>query len=898
MGEVYRARDTQLHRDVAIKVLLQSVGNDPDRLVRFRREAQLLASLNHPSIAQIYGIEEVGGTVALILELVHGEDLSERLRRGAMPAAEAIPIARQIADALEAAHGQGIVHRDLKPGNIKLRDDGTVKVLDFGLAKVVDPVASEVTPNSPTLSMHATHAGAILGTAAYMSPEQASGQAVDKRSDLWSFGVVLFEMLSGQPVFAGETVTHLLAAVLRGDPDWTALPPDMPVALQRLLRRCLVKDRKRRLDSAAAAGLDLDEAMATPGAGTPAAVVPKTGSRLSLATTIAAVLGGAVIAALATWMLTRSPPAPVQPIRFGVAPADLVISPTSVDHDVVMSSDGRRFVYQSGTNDQTSELHVRAIDQLEAIRLPGITGARGPFISPDDRWIGFFSRLSDAGTILGSSALKKVSITGGPPVLIGRSEGEGVGASWGADDTIVFATTDRSTGLLRVPAGGGTPTVLTRMDARDGEWDHVLPFVLPSGSVLFTILKTGMNLEDASIAALNTKTGIRKTLIRGGSDAAYVEPLPGSGSGYLIYAASGTLRAVRFDPIALEVLSDPVPIVDRVMTKANGTANFSVSKTGALVHVVATAPLTQRLVERTLAWVDRRGREEAVPVPPKTYLFPRLSPDGAQVVLDVREQENDIWIWNVAATRMTRVSFDPAIDFSPVWSHDGREVIFGSFRSDPSALYSQLADGTGAVRLLLKDSRPLSPIALTPNGKQLVVRVGARGEYDLALVSLDGAPTLTPLVQTPFNDQNGEVSPDGRWLAYQTNESGQDEIYVRPFPAVSDGRWQVSNGGGQHPMWARDGRELFYTDAKAQALMTAPINATGSFGSGNATKIVDMRSYNIAPTARPYDLSLDGLRFLVIKNGELDDRSATTTSVTMAVVLNWFEELKAKVPAR
>jgi serine/threonine-protein kinase len=901
MGEVYRARDTQLNRDVAIKVLLPTVANDPDRLARFRREAQLLASLNHPSIAHIYGIEEVGGTIALILELVEGEELSQRVWRGPMPVAEALPIARQIADALEAAHGQGIVHRDLKPANIKVSDDGAVKVLDFGLAKAIDPsAASGLEANSPTLSMHATHAGVILGTAAYMSPEQAGGQPVDKRSDLWSFGVVLFEMLTGKPVFAGETVTHLLAAVLRSEPDWTALPPETPPAIQRLLRRCLVKDRKRRLDSAAAARLDLDEALAglTAEAVTAAAPPPAAGRRW-VAPTIAAVAAGALVAALATWQLTRVPPVASQLVRFVVAPPDLVFSTSSLDHDIAITPDGTRFVYQTGTNDQTSELHVRAIDQLEAVQLPGLTGARGPFISPDSRWIGFFSRLNDAGAIMGSSALKKVSITGGPPIVIGRSEGEGMGASWGSDDTIVFATTDKSTGLLRVSAGGGDPTVLTRPDPRQGEFDHVLPFVLPGGgAVLFTIWQMNSNLEEARIAVLDVKTGERKTLVRGGTDAEYVDPSPGSGAGYLVYAAAGTLRAVRFDPVRLEVLSDPVPIVGQVMTKPNGTGNFSISRTGALVHFVGSPPVTQGIADRSLAWIDRNGREEPLSAATHAYLFPRLSPDGAKIVLDIRDHENDIWIWNLAGAALARITFDPTIDFSPVWTTDGSRVVFGSFRSDPTALYTQLADGTGNARLVLKDARPLAPNSMTPDGKYLVTRVGTVGEYDLGLVALEGVAKVQLLIHTKFNEQNGEVSPDGRWLAYQSNESGQDEIYVRPFPAVDEGRWQVSSGGGRHPAWSRNGRELFYTDTKAQALMAAPVQTTSNFGTGNPAKIVDMRAYITDPTARPYDVSPDGLKFLMVKKSTIGDRPASTSSGSMNVILNWFEELKARVPAR
>ena len=585
MGEVYRARDVKLNRDVAIKVLLPAVANDPDRLARFSREAQVLASLNHPNIAHIHGLEEAGGVTALVLELVDGEDLAQRIARGPLPLDEALPIARQIADALEAAHEQGIIHRDLKLANIKVRPDGTVKVLDFGLAKAVDPAgtSSANAMNSPTLSIHATKAGIILGTAAYMSPEQARGKAVDRRADVWAFGCVLFEMLTGRRAFPGDDVTDTIVSVVSKEPDWSALPSTVPFDVRRLLTRCLKKDPKARMRDIGEARLAIDEgpsavttasvADAHAGSGsTPATRTP----REVLAAATVSLLVGAGLAGAITWMLTRSTPPLVQPVRFTVTPpGQFVLSTVSPDRDVAISPDGTHLVYQTGTSASTSELHVRAIDQLESVPLRGLAGARWPFISPDGRWIGF---LSQATADAGAFELKKVAMTGGPAIALCRIAGVLHGASWGPDDTIVFATDDRLTGLLRVPAGGGDPAVLTRPDTERGEFDHVLPFVLPGGgAVLFTILPQSNTAGNSQVAALDLKTGQRKTLIRGGSHAEYVDSSPGAGRvGYLVDAAAGTLRAVRFDPARLEVLSDPVPVVEQVTTKANGTADFGV----------------------------------------------------------------------------------------------------------------------------------------------------------------------------------------------------------------------------------------------------------------------------------------------------------------------------------
>jgi serine/threonine-protein kinase len=479
MGEVYRATDIKLHRDVAIKVLPSDVAADPDRLSRFEREAQVLASLNHPNIAHIHGVDDSTGVPALIMELVEGPTLADRIARGPIPLDEALPIAKQIAEALEAAHEQGIIHRDLKPANIKLRPDGAVKVLDFGLAKAFDPVAATagLATMSPTLSMHATQAGLILGTAAYMSPEQAAGKKVDTRTDLWAFGVVLFEMLTGRQLFDGESVSHVLAAVLKDHPDWTVLPASTPASIARLLRRCLQKDRVRRLDSAAAARLDIEEALETPVVASAPAVAR---SRRTGTLAVGAAVVGALIAGAATWTLTHSEPPPAaQPMRFAIVPpTGQTIRFGSTDRDLALSPDGTHLAYVSADRTAVSgNLFVRAIDRLEAESLS--ESARYPFWSPDGRWIAYFT----------SGEIRRIPVNGGPPITICGFTGAPRGGSWGPDDTIVFATTDPSTGILRVRAGGGDPVVLTKPDLTKGEQDHFFPSVVAGGSgVLFTVL--------------------------------------------------------------------------------------------------------------------------------------------------------------------------------------------------------------------------------------------------------------------------------------------------------------------------------------------------------------------------------------------------------------------------
>jgi serine/threonine-protein kinase len=926
MGEVYRATDSNLKRSVAIKVLPASVAGDADRLARFQREAEVLAALNHPYIATIYGFEKTPDFTVLVMELVEGEDLAQRLTRGAIPIDEALPIAKQIAEALEAAHEQGIIHRDLKPANIKVRSDGTVKVLDFGLAKALDPAAG----SSPTMSMSPTittpamtQAGMILGTAAYMSPEQAKGRAVDKRSDVWAFGCVFFEMLAGKRAFDGEDVTDTIAAVVRGEPDWSALPPDTTDQIRLLIKRCLEKDRKTRISDVSVARFLMTETMPSPqGAGAAVAAAPRGVRRRAI---LAASIGlAAVIAmlAIAVWVGTRLiPERAEQPARFRIVPPPsqaLAIPVTSTDRDVAITPDGTHIVYRSGATDQTSFLTVRALNELDARPLPTTGGNREPFLSPDGHWIGFFT--------LGE--IRKVSMTGGPPITICKVTGTPRGASWGSDDRIVFAVADPRTGLLSVPAGGGEPKVLTHADTAKGEATHAFPFVLPGDrAVLFTIFSSANNtLDNAQVAVLDLKTGQQKTLIRGATDAAYVASSTMGQAGYLIYAASGSLRAVRFDPARLEVVGDAVPVVEQVMTTPAGEANFAISRQGTLVYVPGGVAGSQTAM-RSLVWVNRQGKEEAIKAPPHSYAVARVSPDGTRLALDLRDQTNDIWIWDFGHQTLTPVNLDPAVDMSPVWTPDGRRIIWVSTRAGGNPnLYWQAADGTGAPMRLTTHIGTQFATSISSDGTAVAIfgtpdpgstpnaPTSARTTntaLDISVVTLSpgaGSPAVTKtLIQSGAAKTNPEISPDGHWIAYQSDESGQVQIYVRPYPNVDSGRWQVSPNGGTRPAWARSGRELFYLDASGLLTSVAVQAQSGtqgipSFSASTPTKILETAYYLGASTRgfdlRAYDIAPDGQRFLMIKDAASTEQKAAAPTLGMVVVLNWIEELKARVPTK
>ena len=868
MGEVYKARDTKLDRDVALKILPDAFVNDPERLARFQREAKVLASLNHPNIAAIHGLEESGDSPALVLEYVPGPTLQDRIAKGPIPLDEALPIARQIAEALEAAHEQGIIHRDLKPANVKVKDDGTVKVLDFGLAKALQPDLSDLdAANSPTMTMTAaaTKMGVIMGTAAYMSPEQARAGTADRRSDIWAFGVVLLEMLTGQAPFTGKTVSDTLALVLTKEPDWATLPANTPGPIRRLLRRCLEKEPKQRLGYIGDARLDIDDARAAPTEMAEAASVARPAVWQRPVPAAAMILAAVVLGGLAVWSLTRPPAPPLN--RFAIAtspsPSPGVFGGTSM---VALSPDGRQIVY----NSPGGQLYVRDLDQLDAVPLRGAENATGPFFSPDGQWVGFLSE---------GDQLVKVSIHGGPPVTLGPSGGI-LGASWGRDDTIIFSEFTPG-GLFRIPAAGGDREPLTTLE--EGEVNHTWPEILPGGeAVLFTVMK-GAGTANWQIDVLRLATGERTLLVSGGSYPRYAT------TGHLVFAVDGTLRAVLFDLTSLTVTGDPVPVLEGVVTTGRGAASASFASDGTLVYVPGGAEGVG--AERTLVWVDREGTEEPLVAEPRAYLYPRISPDGARVALAVPDEERDIWIWDFVRETLTRLTFASEDDRYPAWTPDGQRVAFSSTRDGTENLFWKAADGTGTVERLTESPTRQFPYAFTPDGSHLVFRQdNPDTTTDLVTLALDGERSSEPLLATEFSERNAVLSPDGRYFAYQSNASGQDEIYVQPFPDVDEGRWQISTDGGFDPLWGPDGRELFYR--MPRRVMAVTVETSPSFTAGSPDVLFEGDYFT--GFGRTYDISPDGQRFLMIKAG--NQAEGTAVERQLVIVQNWFSELQARVP--
>jgi serine/threonine-protein kinase len=872
MGEVYRATDTNLKRQVAIKVLPESVAANRERLARFQREAEVLAALNHPNIAQIHGLETSGGQTALVMELVEGPTLADRIARGAIPVDEALRIAKQIADALEAAHEQGIVHRDLKPANVKVRDDGTVKVLDFGLAKAIEPTtASGDISNSPTITSPAmTQAGVILGTAAYMSPEQARGKPADKRADIWAFGCVLYEMLTGQRAFPLDNVSDTLAAILRGEPAWNALPPELPRPIRTLLQRCLLKDRTQRISAVSTATFVLTEYGSLVGEA-PQRRRPWS----SLGYAAVGLIAGAGLSGATVWLATQ--PAPPRATRLLITPpAAAAVTVNGIDRGVAITPDGSRVVYV-GPN--ANALYVRALNELDSVMMAGLGQPRGPFISPDGQWIGYF----DSSTVM-----KRVATTGGPAVELARLDGGSRGAVWLPGDTIVFAT-NGSTGLQQVSLStGGEPRILTRPDRSRGEVDHLWPEALPGGQVvLFTITSATGGLDAASIAALDLRSGAQTVILRGGYHAQYVS------SGHLLYGASGALRVVAFDPVRLQTSGTPVQVVPRVTMAQQGAVEAVVAADGTLVYVPASAT---QVATRTLVWVDRQGNETPVAeAPARAYSYPRVSPDGKHIAVVVLDQEYGIWLWDVNRQHMTPATFEPGVDSFPAWFPDSRRLAFSSDRTGTRNVFSLLADGTGAVEQLTDSPNRKNVGAVSPDGRRVAfVEIGATGS-DIMALELSGSSVM-PLVQTPAEERNPAISATG-WLAYEADDAGQVEIFVRPFPNVNSGRWKVSaqTGGGTRPVWAPKSRELFYF-APGGELMRVGFEPGPTWSAGAPAKLLEARYYtgagsNVGVT---YDVSPDGTRFLMIKQPR--DTNATLTGTSLVVVQHFDDELRRLVP--
>jgi Tol biopolymer transport system component len=848
MGEVYRARDTKLQREVAIKILPHAFTADPERLARFGREARLLAALNHPNIGAIYGFEETaagasgsGASVhGLVLELVEGETLAQKIGRLSIDAA--VGIARQVADALDAAHEKGIVHRDLKPANIKVTAGGVVKVLDFGLAKATaasDPALPDA--DRSTTTDIGTGEGMVLGTHAYMSPEQARGRAVDKRADVWAFGCVLYEMLAGRPAFARDTVTDTLAAIVDGEPDWTRLPAALAPRLRRLLARCLDKDPRRRLRDIGDARMELDAADDLPPA--PARRRP------GLAAWAAAGAGGVAALALAVSRFHPVPDAAAPPIRFAVSPpAGVRLSANTHQFVPTLSPDGRRLAF-AAVRGGSSLIWVRSLDSLEAQPLPGTESATYPFWSPDSRRIGFFA----------AHTLKTVDVAGGPVYSVCESPAFPLGGTWGRQDVIVFAAGS----LFSVPAQGGSPSPLPA-----GEGRVRSPAFLPDGR-RFLYWTTPHKI--VWMGSLDSSQYV--PLLNADSPAIYA-------SGSLLFVRQGTLIAQPFDAARGKPTGVAAPVAEQVMTNLYHSAAFSASDTGTLVYRTGTLA-----VPTQLTWVDRHGKPLRTVGRPGPYRNPALSPDGTRVALEVTDLDRrtqDVWVMDLGRDAAARLTFDVHNEIFPVWSPDGAWIMYGSDRDGVFNLYQRRANGTGEEELVLRSPLDMVPNSWAPDGGAVVYRTIGQN-ISLGILPLVGPRTPRSFLPTTQSVTTGMVSPDGRWLAYHSFE-GTRQVYVQGFPAPEGGKWQISKDGGTHARWRADGREIFYYGLDGR-LMAVPIVPGAAIEWSPPVPLFQTPLLNGTTTSygyrQQYDVAPDGRALLL--NLPVEDDSPTA----ITVVVNW-----------
>ena len=881
MGEVYRALDTRLGRHVALKILPEPLATDADRLARLRREAQVLASLNHSNIAAIYGVEEAEGRIALALELVEGEDLEARLARGPLAMDEAIAIARQIAEALENAHESGIIHRDLKPSNIKLTSDGAVKLLDFGLAKAfAGDTTKQASPSeSPTLTRHATEGGMILGTAAYMSPEQARGKQVDKRTDIWAFGVVLYEMLAGRPLFKAETVSDTLAAVLTHDTDLSALPAGTPPAVRALIRRCLQRDAKLRLRDIGEARVTLSDPYAD-------ADPAKTGSKppepIAPWRRTVAFGGLLILIALAGLLvqlaMSREQPAGAPPLTVGIdAGGDTPLAGVGwiglrwVGPTAVLSPDGRLLAFIArGPSGGRWQLYTRRLDELQAKPLAGTDGAYAPFFAPDGRSIAFFA----------SGRLMKVALNDGSVTIICPAE-EARGGAWADDGTILFAPRPEGP-LYRVSSNGGTPTPATTLDVASGEVTHRWPQALPGGKAFLFTAHTQANASGSGAIVAWTVADGRRTVVHPVGFFGRYAP-----SGHLLYLHDGKLFAAPFDLEGLQVTGRSVPIVEEVAhALINGTAQFSFSNTGLLVYRRGRSP------DRLLQWMDQAGQVQPLRGVPADYQEVRFSEDGTRLVLVIGDgPQSDVWVYDIGGDTMSRLTFHPDNDWSPIWSPDGRHVVYGSWRADAGTfnLFLHRTDGSGEPMRLTTSRNFQLPIEWHPDGRQLLYaeRRQQTGQ-DLMLLPLAPAPgggwtagTPTPLLTSAANEMAGEFSPDGKWLAYTSDETGRSEVYVQPFPGPG-GRWQVSTEGAEWVEW-RANDQLLYGRSE-EVVMAVPYRVVG-----RTFQAAKPRVWMRIPSGVSWvDPAPDSPRAAVI-------RSEDPRRESMVLIVNFFDRLRKEV---
>ncbi len=848
MGEVYRARDPRLGRDVAIKVLPPEFVRDPERLARFEREARVLASLNHQNIAAIYGFEQADGVPFLVLEFVPGETL-----RGPLPPEEAVAIARQVADALESAHEKDFVHRDLKPANIKVTPEGKVKVLDFGLAKALADEAPGGDPSrSPTLSLAPTRAGTLLGTAAYMSPEQARGRPLDKRADIWAFGCVLYELLSGRQAFGGESITDILAAVVRAEPDWSALPAGVPPNVRWLLGRCLEKDPARRLRDIADAWVEMQQTAAA--AQVVAPPPRRRGTMLALAGFVAGVVAAG---SLAAWLATR-PVAPPAAVRF-LLPAP---QQGSFESGPLVSPDGRLVAFVASTSARTTALWVRPLDSVEARALPGTEDAANPFWSPDSRSLGYFTLRR----------LMRVDVTGGSPQSI--CDGNlGQAGTWSVNGVIAFSSGGAArTGLYRVNASGGRFEAFTKPDASRGEVRHGRPYFLPGGrELLYSTVGAQPGINVVSV-----ESGAGRPLAAGLAGSLFVPAAAGQSTGYLLGARDRRLWAQPFDPKRLQALGEPILMAEQV-------GSFSASNTGVLAHWTGGGT-----ADRQLYWFDRSGKR--TPIVGGASHF-ELSPDGRRIAFDRRDAvsgSQDVWVLDLSRGTSSRLTFDRANETTPAWSPDGSKIVFSRLGGGRAEIYQILASGAGRETLLAGPLDAANHKHWSPDGRFLAfdaLRSAVANDIWVLPIKPDGsAGKPEPFLNREFTEAQPQFSPDTKWLAYISDETGRLEVYVQSFPDKR-GKWQISSAGGAQPRWRRDGRELYYL-AFDRKMMVVEVKAGPAGLEAAVPRALFETPVRGDDTTSHYEASSDGQRFLMpVLGSESQPEPAT-------VVVHWTTGLK------
>ena len=864
MGEVYRARDTKLNRDVALKILPEAFALDGDRIARFRREAQVLASLNHPNIAAIYGFEDSGTTHALVLELVEGPTLADRITKGPIPLNEALPIARQIAEALEAAHEQGIIHRDLKPANIKLRDDGTVKVLDFGLAKAMDPTSSiSKATISPTISMHATVAGIILGTAAYMAPEQARGKTVDRRADIWAFGAVLFEMLSGSSPFPGDDIPHVLARVIDREPDWAALPSSLPAAVQTLLRRCLVKDPRQRLQAIGEARIAIEGHLADPSATPSAHTVPPRHRWLWPAIAATGVL---VALAVLGWTGLRPLPS-LDVVRLEIHAPEGSTLPLGTP---AFSPDGRTLAYTVTGPDRVTRIHVRSLDATQSRVLPGTENAIHPFWSADGRSLAF------ARTGGSQSQLRRIDLASGAIHALTDVSAPWHG-TWNQEGTILFVVRNS---VNQMSADGGRPAVISSPDQKRGEQGVGFPQFLSDGKRF--LVRVGFRDGHGSIELSMLGSSERKAVIPDSRSAPIVARTPG-GKTYVLYLRESDLWAQELDERSGKVLGNGVVVVNNIGRVANpdDLPAVGVSSTGMLAYQ------TDLAASGELAWYDRSGQRIGELPQVAVGESPALSPDGQFAAVQKRTAtSSDIWLADLVRGSGTRLTFSSGLSTAPTWSPDGKRIAY-SVRSAQAGIYEVDANGNGKERLLA--SMDGVPLSWSTDGKYLLYRGVEGGVPRLFLRSVTDDTKSIPVASANGVSNTGTISPDGRSIAFSSNESGRSEVYVQPMPPET-GKRSVSVNGGSWPRWRRDGKELFFLSLDWK-MMAVDVNPSTSVVGIPHELFQTPLSFVSVRNSTAYDVTADGERFLIYSTGQ-------RANAPITVVINWQEELKQRVPLK